>query len=247
MFYPKSKPLEGFHKDILLENDFSLLCWNIRKENLNLDFQLRLQRLLRENPVDFLLFQEYKIEKAKNILLKDYNFATAPNIETKKHLYGLLTASRSSIKKKIVNLSKSKEFFLATKKSNLITHHHFHDGSELVIVNLHAINFVSSKQFMADLDSLQTFLDSLDCAVIVSGDFNNWSKKRFDALVEFERYLGYKKAIIEDVKNVKRLLGRPIDHVFYKNIKFISAKAIDTKKISDHNPIIATFKQLKNQ
>ncbi len=245
MFYPKSKPLEGFHKELNLEDSFSLLSWNIRKENLNVNFQLKLQELLEQHSIDFLLFQEYKISKSNQMQLKNFNFATAPNIETKNYLYGLVTASKSSIKKRVVNLSKSKEFFLATKKANLITHHHFKDEAELIVVNLHAINFVAAKQFMADLDHLQAFLDGLNCAVIVSGDFNNWNKKRFDALLEFERYLGYKKAIIEDAKNVKRLFNKPIDHIFYKNIEFIDAKALDTKKISDHNPIIATFKQLK--
>ncbi|NLC27816.1 MAG: hypothetical protein GX780_03475, partial [Campylobacteraceae bacterium] len=91
MFYPKSKPLEGFHKELNLEDSFSLLSWNIRKENLNVNFQLKLQELLEQHSIDFLLFQEYKISKSNQALLKNFNFTTALNMETKNYLYGLLT------------------------------------------------------------------------------------------------------------------------------------------------------------
>ncbi|MDY0233556.1 MAG: endonuclease/exonuclease/phosphatase family protein [Sulfurimonas sp.] len=245
MFYPKSKPIEGFFQDASLEDSFSLLSWNIHKENLNPKFKLTLKELLEENSVDFLLFQEYKIDKSYDIIIDQYNYATAPNIETKKHLYGVLTASKATIAHKTAYLSKTKEFFLATKKANLITHHHFKDGSPLIIVNLHAINFVNAKMFKAELDMLYELLYGLDCAVIVSGDFNNWGAKRIRALEEFEYSLGYQRALIEDAKHIKQFLKKPIDHIFYKNLDLLHAKAIDTKKISDHNPLIAKFVQVK--
>lgn len=245
MFYPKSKPLEGFHKELNLEDSFSLLSWNIRKENLNLDFQLKLQELLEKHSIDFLLFQEYKMDKSNLILPKEYNIATAPNIETKSNLYGLLTASKSTIEKKLINLSSSKEFYLATKKANLATHHFFADGEELVVVNLHAINFVGAKNFIKELEKLQEFLSLHSCPVIVSGDFNNWSKKRFDALMELERSLDFRQAAIKNSKYIKHFFSKPIDHLFYKGIELVEARAFDTKKMSDHNPIFATFKQSK--
>lgn len=244
MFYPKSKPLEGFHQDASLQESFSLLSWNIHKENLNPNFQLTLKELLEEHSVDFLLFQEYKINKNYDIIIDQYNFATAPNIETKNHLYGLLTASKATIAHQKAHLSQTKEFFLATKKANLITHHNFLDGSLLIIVNLHAINFVNAKLFIKELDMLYSLLCELDCAVIVSGDFNNWGPKRIRALEAFESSLGYQRAVIEDAKHIKQFFKKPIDHIFYKNLELRHAKAIDTKKISDHNPIIARFTQL---
>lgn len=245
MFYPKSKPIEGVFQKAPLQDKFSILSWNIHKENLNQNFKLTLKKLLDENSVDFLLFQEYKINKSYDIIIDQYNYAIAPNIETKKHLYGVLTASKATIAQQQAHLSKSKEFFLATKKANLSTHHYFEDGSLLIIVNLHAINFVNSKMFKAELDMLYELLYGLDCAVIVSGDFNNWSNKRICDLEAFEYSLGYQRAIIEDAKHIKQFLKKPIDHIFYKNLELINAKAIDTKKISDHNPIIANFAQVK--
>lgn len=245
MFYPKSKPLEGFFQDATLEDKFSLMSWNIHKENLNPSFQLTLKELLDENPIDFLLFQEYKIKKSYDIIIDPYNYALAPNIETKKHLYGVLTASKATIAHQKAHLSQTKEFFLATKKANLITHHYFKDGQLLIIVNLHAINFVNAKMFKAELDMLYELLYGLDCAVIVSGDFNNWSNKRIRDLEAFEYSLGYQRAIIDDAIYIKQFFNKPIDHIFYKNLELLSAKAIDTKKISDHNPIIAKFAQIK--
>ncbi|MDY0117357.1 MAG: endonuclease/exonuclease/phosphatase family protein, partial [Sulfurimonadaceae bacterium] len=157
----------------------------------------------------------------------------------------LLTASRATIAHHKTHLSKTKEFFLATKKANLITHHHFEDGSLLIIVNLHAINFVSAKMFIKELDMLYHLLYDAHCAVIVSGDFNNWGPKRLRALVAFEHSLQLQRAVVQDAQHIKHFLNKPIDHIFYKNIELLHAKAIDTKNISDHNPIIANFQQQK--
>jgi endonuclease/exonuclease/phosphatase (EEP) superfamily protein YafD len=245
MFIPKSKPHEKTHEDMKLKDSFTLLSWNVHKENLELDFQRRLEKFLNRYKIDFLLFQEYKMDKSNLILPKEYNIATAPNIETKSNFYGLLTASKSTIEKKLINLSSSKEFYLATKKANLATHHFFADGEELVVVNLHAINFVGAKNFIKELEKLQEFLSLHSCPVIVSGDFNNWSKKRFDALMELERSLGFRQAAVENSKYIKHFFNKPIEHLFYKGIELVEARAFDTKKMSDHTPIFATFKQLK--
>lgn len=245
MFYPTSKPLRGFFQEASLQENFSLLSWNIHKENLSLDFKLTLKDILDEHSIDFLLFQEYKINKSYDIIIDQFNYTTALNIETKNHLYGLLTASRATISHHTSNLSKTKEFFLATKKANLITHHYFEDNSLIIIVNLHAINFVSAQMFKKELEMLYNLLSPLNCAVIVSGDFNNWGAKRVRALLEFEYSLGLKRAVIQDSQHIKHFLNKPIDHIFYKNIELVDAKAIDTKKVSDHNPIIANFQQQK--
>ncbi|MDY0117356.1 MAG: hypothetical protein RBR59_07260, partial [Sulfurimonadaceae bacterium] len=82
-------PLRGFYQEASLSESFSLLSWNIHKENLNPDFKLTLKDILEEHSIDFLLFQEYKINKSYDIIIDQFNYTTAPNIETKSHLYGL--------------------------------------------------------------------------------------------------------------------------------------------------------------
>jgi endonuclease/exonuclease/phosphatase (EEP) superfamily protein YafD len=50
------------------------------------------------------------------------------------------------------------------------------------------------------------------------------------------------KAEITAPHHVKAVFSKPIDHIFYRGVTLIKAEAIDTKKVSDHNPIYATFK-----
>ena len=109
MFIPKSKPHEKTHEDKKLKDSFTLHSWNVHKENLELDFQRRLEKFLNRYKIDFLLFQEYKMDKSNLILPKEYNIATAPNIETKSKFYGLLTASKTTNEKKLKNLTSTNE------------------------------------------------------------------------------------------------------------------------------------------
>jgi len=168
----------------------------------------------------------------------------AANIETKSYIYGLLTASSFGFNTKYTELTHQKEFLVSTKKSVLLTSHSFSDGEDLHLLNIHGINFVSSKAFRKELEKIKSILSSCTGAMVVCGDFNNWSKKRINALEDFQKELSLHKAMIEEKHHIKQVFSKPIDHIFYKGIKLIKAEAIDTRKISDHNPIYAAFEQL---
>ena len=244
MFIPRQNPHFYQHQDKVLEKRFSLLCWNIHKENTLPLFQSKLHELQHTHPSDFLLFQEYKMPKYQPHDLKGHSFAMAANIETKSYIYGLLTASSFGFNTKYTELTHQKEFLVSTKKSVLLTSHSFSDGEDLHLLNIHGINFVSSKAFRKELEKIKSILSSCTGAMVVCGDFNNWSKKRINALEDFQKELSLHKAMIEEKHHIKQVFSKPIDHIFYKGIKLIKAEAIDTRKISDHNPIYAAFEQL---
>jgi len=244
MLIPRHNPHFYQHQKKPIGKTFSLLCWNIHKENLTPLFHTKLHELLHTNPSDFLLFQEYKMSKHPPKELKEFSYAMAANIETKEHTYGLLTASNCGFDAKQIELSRQKEFIISTRKSTLLTSHSFTDGDILHIVNMHGINFVSSKAFRKEIDKIQSLIENYEGAMIVSGDFNNWSKKRIKMLEEFQRTLSLKKAVIEEEHHIKQVFSKPIDHIYYRDLNLRMAKAIDTKKISDHNPIHAVFEKL---
>ncbi len=177
--------------------------------------------------------------------LRALSFAMAANIETKRYIYGLMTASYSGFDTKHIALTHQKEFLISTRKSTLLTSHSFSNGEPLHLLNMHGINFVSSKIFSKELEKIKAILTSCSGALIVSGDFNNWSKNRIKALEEFQAELSLHKAVVQESHHIKHVFSKPIDHIFYRGLKLIKAEAIDTKKVSDHNPIHAVFEQLE--
>jgi len=228
----------------MIDSTFSLLCWNIHKENLHQGFHAKLDSLLLEYSSDFLLFQEYKLPKHKPHKLKDFSYAMAANIETQGHVYGLLTASYFGFDAKQIERTHQREFLITTRKSMLLTSHSFCDGDVLHIVNIHGINFVSFKSFTKELKKIESILKMYSGAMIVCGDFNNWSKKRMKALEDFKEALSLQKTLIKEEHHIKHIFDKPIDHIFYKGLRLISAEAINTKKVSDHNPLHAVFKKI---
>ena len=157
-----------------------------------------------------------------------------------------MTASSFGFDAKHIGLTHQKEFLISTRKSTLLTSHSFSNGEVLHLLNMHGINFVSSKVFEKELEKIKLVLTTYTGAMIVSGDFNNWSKKRIKALEEFQTELSLQKAEIEGGHHIKHVFAKPIDHIFYRDLKLIKAEAIDTKNISDHNPIHATFERLNS-
>ena len=244
MLLPRQTPHLYQHQDKPVNERFSLLCWNIHKENMLAHFQAKLHELLHTRPCDFLLLQEYKMAKHHPHDFRSLSYAMAPNIETKEYIFGLLTASSSGFESKHAGLSEKREFLVSTRKSTLLTTHSFADGESLCLLNMHGINFTSSKAFHLELEKVKSMLKSYSGAMIVSGDFNNWSKKRMQLLETFQDELSLTKAQIEEAHHIKRIFSKPIDHIFYRGVKLLRAEAIDTKKVSDHNPIYATFEKL---
>jgi endonuclease/exonuclease/phosphatase (EEP) superfamily protein YafD len=78
--------------------------------------------------------------------------------------------------------------------------------------------------------------------MIVAGDFNTWNGKRMDFLREFTYDLSLTEVYFNDNSKQKKVFTNCLDYIFYRGLNLIASKVIDAKKISDHNPIVATFK-----
>jgi len=248
MLLPKQFPSKLHHQGHALSKRFSILVWNVHKENELSHFKERLKLLIQEYPPDFLLFQEVKHPKARAHLLDGYSYALASNIETRMNLYGVTTAAKVAFEHIDTAISSKREVVgLATHKSLLITGHRQIDGGRLYLVNLHAVNFVTLRSFTLELSKIEETLQAYQGALVIGGDFNNWSSRRIKALDAFQERLGLQKATLSAPHHVKAVFSKPIDHIFYRGIRLLKAEAIDTGKVSDHNPIYATFEYLTEQ
>jgi endonuclease/exonuclease/phosphatase (EEP) superfamily protein YafD len=242
MFKPNSFVKSLKHQETELNGEFSILCWNVAKLSLKSSYKDFLNSLIKNYDLDILLLQEVKKSLSHELELHDYSYVLSPNIETKKHIFGVLSAFKSSCLSELSLLTKKRELRCATHKISLITHHKISDEETLLIVNLHAINFVHNTDFKNELSNIHSTIKSHGGAMIVAGDFNTWNLKRVQYLNEFSDDLELKKVEFESEKDIKKIFSNSLDYIFYRGLELTFSAVIDSKKISDHNPIIAKFK-----
>lgn len=218
---------------------FSVLVWNLHKENHTDRFTSTLSALLQEYEPDIVLFQEVALHQHIP-LLSHYNQTTHNNIQFANNSFGVLSASKLPIVEKQKITTHYKEFYIATKKSLLITTHLL-DNHPVTVVNTHAINFVPHSVFEKELHRLMDRLSIINHPLIVTGDFNTWSDTRLNLLKSFATQLSLQPAEIEQQHHIKSFYQKPLDHLLYSKLSLQKAIAIDTKDVSDHNPIYGVF------
>ncbi|MCF6310724.1 MAG: endonuclease/exonuclease/phosphatase family protein [Sulfurimonas sp.] len=230
------------HQDIECSARFTVLCWNTAKLTLKGPYKESLKSIIENENIDVLLLQEVKKSIAIELDINDYSYILSPNIQTKRHIFGVLSAFKVSCDEDFSLLTKKLELTYATHKITLITRHKISQDKHLMIVNLHAINFVKDNDFHNELNSIKSTIMSHKGAMIVAGDFNTWNMRRVNYLKEFTKDLSLKEVGFSDNSKVKKVFSNSLDYIFYRELKLTNSKVIDTKKISDHNPIIASFK-----
>lgn len=242
MFKPLSFIKSLKHQSSELESEFTVLCWNVAKLTLSSSYKELIGSLIEDYNLDILLLQEVKKSLSHELDLNNYSYVLSPNIQTKRHVFGVLSAFKTSCEGELSLLTKKRELKIATHKVSLITHHKLPNDKTLLVVNLHAINFVHSSDFRDELNHIHSNINSHNGAMIVAGDFNTWSLKRVQLLKEFTDALSLKVVEYDDEKHLKKIFKNSIDYIFYRDLELEYSEVINSEKISDHNPIIAKFR-----
>lgn len=229
------------HQKINCSESFTLLCWNVAKRTLQSSYQEYLHSMIENEKLDILLLQEVKKEITKELKISDYSYVLSPNIQTKRYVFGVLSAFKISCEDEHSLLTQKRELRYATHKVTLITKHKITSEKELLMVNLHAINFVNNSDFQNELQSIKSAIKFHQGAMIVAGDFNTWNLRRVKMLRTFTHELSLHEVSFSDNSKVKKVFSNSLDYIFYRDLELINSKVIESK-ISDHNPIIATFK-----
>ncbi len=228
------------HQKSTLPSSLNMLCWNVAKMSLKKDFQDYLKDVIKKEKINLLLLQEIKVKENTEEIFEHFSYIISPNMQTKKHLYGVLTAFNIACCADKKVLSTKKELSLLTHKSSLFTIHNIWGNKKLLIVNIHAVNFVSYMNFKKELDYIEKEISSFQGDLIVAGDFNTWSKKRIKALNNFAKVLSLKEVDFKGL-SIKKIFGKHLDHIFYRGVKVGFSKVIQDDTFSDHNPMIVKF------
>ncbi|WP_036772750.1 endonuclease/exonuclease/phosphatase family protein [Photorhabdus australis] len=135
---------------------------------------------------------------------------------------------------------REKEPLLRLSKSALITVYPLQDNRQLMVINVHAINFSFGVDvYSRQLNNIGAHVRLHYGPVIMAGDFNAWSKQRLNALKRFTRYLHLNEvSFIDDCRTIA--FGRPLDFIFYRELSVANATVMPTDA-SDHNPLIVNF------
>ncbi|RLA69964.1 MAG: endonuclease/exonuclease/phosphatase family protein [Epsilonproteobacteria bacterium] len=227
-----------------IPDTFGLLCWNVYKNNQKHPrFHHFLQRESEKRDLYFMLFQEAGFQDDHHFELPHFSYDGAANLEFRKKFYGVLTASRVESHDAKAYLSEGRESLLGPHKSLLQSYYSFEDGSSLLILNVHAINFRENQRYSKELERFLHLLKEHKGPMILAGDFNSWNQKRMDKLLKITQELSLRSVTFEKTGKVKSFMGKELDFVFYRELELVEAEVIDDHKLSDHHPLFVRFKR----
>ncbi|MFT4694696.1 MAG: endonuclease/exonuclease/phosphatase (EEP) superfamily protein YafD [Francisella sp.] len=225
----------------------SIMSWNTYKVDHKkpLVFAEYIKETYSKFEIDIFCLQEAVHHSQSCFPIENFSVNFASNIVLKSRNYGVATVTNMPISKSIKILTTHKESVINTHKSSLISHIDFH-GQEVVVVNIHAINFKSNRVYEYEFKKIKEFisLDKYHHPIIIAGDFNSWNRKRVKLIKDFCREFNFKIAYIDEPSLIKSFQNNHLDFILYRGLSLESACVLDCKKISDHNPIIAKFKPL---
>lgn len=221
-----------------------MISWNVYKNNLKQPaFQPYLRSLMGVKKIDLMLFQEANFKSDKKCILSEFAIDAAANLEYRGKFYGVLTASMTESQKSQAFLSEGKESLIGTHKSLLLSQFAFQDGTTLLVLNVHAINFRENQRYGIEVDKFLQHVKEHQGPMIIAGDFNSWNKKRMKKLAEMQEVLSLQTISFREKSKIKSFMGYPLDYIFYRGLELIDSAVVDGKQLSDHNPLFAYFRK----
>lgn len=131
------------------------------------------------------------------------------------------------------------EPIIGTPKTFLHTEYPLAGGARLLVLNVHAINLVSHTKFARQVAQIIAKVQAHDGPCIIAGDFNTWNEPRWHLLQKAMAGVGLTRAPVAAPQ--WRHFNQTLDHVFYRGVRLIGARALTHVRSSDHIPLAADF------
>jgi endonuclease/exonuclease/phosphatase (EEP) superfamily protein YafD len=221
---------------------FNILVWNMYKgsnESWEDDFKTLAQ------DANLLITQEMlykgKMKKVFNNF-GDFEYTTATSFYMyRKTRTGVATISDSPATYKKFLRTANREPVVRTPKVVLITKYPLANGEELLVANIHAINFVGAEKLRRQLDTVAREIKKHKGPAIFAGDFNTWSDKKQSYMRTINKMVGLTEAKFTGKDDRMTFRGKKLDYIFYRGLTLKSAKVLGEIQGADHKPLIATF------
>ncbi len=227
-------------KNTLPPKKLKFLVWNLHKGteeafkyeyltlSFNRDIVMNQEVYLDQNMTDVFRF------------LPDFYFTTATSFFSGKEKIRTGVANISSVKPVYTEFIRTKtlEPVVNSPKVVLINSYPIRFSTKkLTVVNIHGINFVSTKSFRQELHRIYERIKNIPSPLVFAGDFNTWNKERMLILNEYMTKLGMSEATFSPDYRMT-FNGYPLDHFLHtKDIVVKSAKVEGFYQGSDHKPL----------
>jgi endonuclease/exonuclease/phosphatase (EEP) superfamily protein YafD len=126
-----------------------------------------------------------------------------------------------------------------TPKTFLQTIYPLANGEPLLVLNVHAINLVSHTKFARQVEQIIAPVAGHRGPCIVAGDFNTWNVPRWHLLQKAMADVGLARAPVSAPQ--WRHFNQVLDHVFFRGLRLINARALSHVRSSDHVPLAVDF------
>ncbi|MEP5763145.1 MAG: endonuclease/exonuclease/phosphatase family protein [Halieaceae bacterium] len=220
----------------LRHDHIRLANWNIKKSS-EIGWDQDLSVLTQE--ADLILLQEATLERPVAVNGLEAHFGIfAAGYRTDTLTSGVMTLSRVPAAGKCA-LS-HREPWLRTPKATAITHFPVDNGNNLLVINLHGVNFTfTARPLQQQLADIGTHIEQHQGPLILAGDFNTWSDARQAELGSLMSNYGLDSVTFTDDQRIT-VLDNPLDHILTRGLTVISSHTLATGS-SDHNGLVVTL------
>lgn len=145
------------------------------------------------------------------------------------------------------------EFGFATPKAVLLQTFKLNNRAEqLLVVNVHAINFVTNDMFRAHIAQIEKAMAAHTGPIIAAGDFNTWNESRLSSLDHAMNRLGLSRIVFGQGRSRFPDLGRwfgvqvggALDQVYTRGLITRFKQIHADLSSSDHKPLELHFSVL---
>lgn len=233
-------------KSELDPTNINLFVWNIYKADY---YQWEEQYTSQISKFDIFMIQEVLTKPVVTDVLNakfgiQYQSATSFVYKKTGFATGIATGSSANTTWRYYLRSKKLEPFIGTPKLTLFTKYKLKNSNkELMVVNIHAINFVTSLALHSQLKDAASIIKTHSGPVIFAGDFNTWTYEKQSFLRKLTQKLGFKEVTFQNDTR-KKMFGWILDFIFVKDLEIISSNVHDELDGSDHKAISASLKYI---
>ncbi len=224
-----------------LKLNFGILVWNTHKATAKEAWRSDLVNLA--NGRSFVLLEEgmqdsYMPQALATVPSFGWTMGKTFYMNVDHNATGVITGSLQDPDKSYFIRSREFEPVINTPKITLLTTYVMEDGSQIMVGNIHAINFQKPEPFYHQVDDLMAFLANWKGKIILAGDFNTWIPVRTKYLVDKATSIGLTHV---SFAVDPRPLEKTLDHIFVRGCEVTDAKIQSEIHSSDHPPLTADF------
>lgn len=229
----------GIAKEQIVEKNLKILIWNIYKGQRD-NF---LPVFIQEAPkFDLIVLQEIdeNIFKSKIIpKLDGFQATLSRSFKIANSATGIAILSRFKYLDFQSIQSLDTEPIVNTPKMIQVNYFEVKNNKALMVIDIHALNFVGIKKFKSQFKSLKKFLNKHQGPILFAGDFNTWSKERLEYVDKFTKKYQLSPIKFENEKDIPRksFLGSALDHAYIRGLKVIRARVRNMQSASDHQAL----------